>query len=326
MDPDQRSVIGDHQPGRHSEPAPENGARWRRGLNQQDVDRLNRATEDHSAIVEEIPLDKASLGAFSVLGLVFNRMTGSGIFNSSSVIFYNTQSIGVSLLIWLYGMVMAISGLVLYIELGLTVPRWKLPNGLEISTPRSGAELVYVSSPLGLGQYAVLGWRTKLIFSTVQLLPQSSKVPRHVLVRHLLSCVRKHGDQLGCICRSSAPGRQGDYNRRQGCGHRHRCQHLLVLAAQHVSKMGHLVEQPPGRIEAVDAGSDGHHRLRISRHERLQRQLQHGNVFFDYTHDADERVPVCRGPGLCHIPFRRLSPSQLCERYPQLQTSLGWSG
>lgn len=213
-------MIGDHQPGTQPEAAPENETRWRRGLNQQDVDRLNRAEEDHSAIVEEIPLDKASLGAFSVLGLVFNRMTGSGIFNSSSVIFYNTQSIGVSLLIWLYGMVMAISGLILYIELGLTVPRWRLPNGIEMSTPRSGAELVYVSAPLG--PYRVLVWNAKLIIRIVQLLSQSSEVSRHMLIRHLLSCIRKHGDQLGCVCRSSAPGHRGDYNRGEGGGNRHR--------------------------------------------------------------------------------------------------------
>lgn len=146
MDADQRSVISDPEPGNAPEPLSGNGVRWRRGLNPRDEDRLNQARGDQSAIVEEIPVEKASLGAFSVACLLFNRMIGSGIFNSSSVVFYNTQSIGVSLLMWLYGVIMALSGLVLYIELGLTIPRWQLSDGTKISTPRSGAELVYVST------------------------------------------------------------------------------------------------------------------------------------------------------------------------------------
>lgn len=85
------------------------------------------------------------MGAYSVSCLLFNRMIGSGIFNSSAVVFYNTQSIGVSMLLWLYGVVLALSGLVLYIDLGLTVPRYELPDGTKISTPRSGGELPYVS-------------------------------------------------------------------------------------------------------------------------------------------------------------------------------------
>ncbi|KAK4120036.1 hypothetical protein N657DRAFT_625969 [Parathielavia appendiculata] len=120
------------------------GPKWRRGLDPRDVDRLNQAQQDRFAIVEEIPVEGASLGAFTVVCLLFNRQIGSGIFTSPAVVFYNTQSIGVSLLMWLYGVAMALSGLVLYIELGLTVPRWEFEDGTKISTPRSGAELVYL--------------------------------------------------------------------------------------------------------------------------------------------------------------------------------------
>lgn len=145
MDPDQRSVTSDPERANNPASVAESDSEWHSGLLPQDVERLNQAQEDKFAIVEEIPVDKASLGAFSVACLLFNRMTGSGIFNSSSVVFYNTQSIGVSLLMWLYGVAMTLSGLVLYIELGLTIPRWTLADGTKISTPRSGAELVYVS-------------------------------------------------------------------------------------------------------------------------------------------------------------------------------------
>jgi len=154
MDPDQQSVTSDPEPGITPAPAASsNGVRWRRGLNPEDVDRLNQAREDRSAIVEEIPVDSAGLGAFSVACLLCNRMIGSGVFNSSSVIFYNTQSVGASLLMWLYGSVMALSGIVLYIELGLTIPRYQLGNGTKVSTPRSGAELVYFNYFIKVPQY-----------------------------------------------------------------------------------------------------------------------------------------------------------------------------
>lgn len=145
METDRRPLAND------AAPVAENGTEWVRGLDDSDVDLLNQATAADSAIVEEIPVKKSSLGAFSVACLLFNRMIGSGVFNSGSVVFYNTQSIGVSLLMWLYGVVTALSGMLLYIDLGLTIPRWELANGSWISTPRSGAELVYVSTTASVG-------------------------------------------------------------------------------------------------------------------------------------------------------------------------------
>ena len=44
--------------------------------------------------------------------------------------------------------VSAIAGVIVYIELGLTIPRWPFgPNGEKISTPRSGDALNYVCIP-----------------------------------------------------------------------------------------------------------------------------------------------------------------------------------
>jgi hypothetical protein len=70
---------------------------------------------------------------------------GTGIFNSASVVFANTQSIGASLLLWVYGAIFALAGVAIYVELGLTIPRWPFgPNGEKISTPRSGDAMNYV--------------------------------------------------------------------------------------------------------------------------------------------------------------------------------------
>ncbi|KAK0705467.1 amino acid permease-domain-containing protein [Lasiosphaeris hirsuta] len=119
---------------------------WRPGLDPSDEARLTQARKEQFAIVEEIPTDNASLGWYSVSCLILNRLIGSGIFNSSSVIFSNTQSIGISLFFWLYGLTMAISGTIVYIELGLTVPRYRLGDGTsKISVVRSGGELPYLN-------------------------------------------------------------------------------------------------------------------------------------------------------------------------------------
>ncbi|GAB1312831.1 hypothetical protein MFIFM68171_03041 [Madurella fahalii] len=143
MDPDRQSLSTGGPESGQVQNQITHGDDWHHGLDPQDAARLVQAREDRSAIVEEIPTKEGSLGAFSVACLLFNRMIGSGIFNSSSVIFYNTQSIGVSLLMWLYGVVLALSGLTVYVELGLAIPRWQLADGRKISTPRSGGELPY---------------------------------------------------------------------------------------------------------------------------------------------------------------------------------------
>ena len=154
-----------------SERAPQEGRgedrAWRPGLDPHDKARLTQARKDPFAIVEEIPAEDVALSPFSVSCLIFNRMIGtslvivwrraqdadrccftylgSGVFNSSSVIFSNTQSIGISLFLWFIGVCNAISGVILYIELGLTVPRYQLGVSKE-KTPivRSGGELPYV--------------------------------------------------------------------------------------------------------------------------------------------------------------------------------------
>jgi hypothetical protein len=46
---------------------------------------------------------------------------------------------------WSLGVVVAMCGILVYMELGLTLPLYKI-GGKTVSVPRSGGELVYVSS------------------------------------------------------------------------------------------------------------------------------------------------------------------------------------
>jgi hypothetical protein len=118
------------------------------GLDLDDVDLaiLQRARDDSDGqIVERAVRKPERLGYFSILCLIFNRMIGTGIFNSANIVFSNTQSIGVSLLLWFYGAIVALCGVFVYIELGLTIPRWSVGHGgSKVSTPKSGGELNYV--------------------------------------------------------------------------------------------------------------------------------------------------------------------------------------
>jgi hypothetical protein len=143
----------------------DHGQEWVPDLDPDDLLELQEAEHDPSKIVARLPSQEMRLGYFSTLLLIANRRigtattlqivtkqplmsfsrTGTGIFNSASVVFVNTQSIGASLLLWVYGAVFALSGVVMYIELGLTIPRWAFGrNGEKVSTPRSGDAMNYV--------------------------------------------------------------------------------------------------------------------------------------------------------------------------------------
>lgn len=47
---------------------------------------------------------------------------------------------------WALGAVSAIAGILVYMELGLTIPIYRI-GGIEVSVPRSGGELNYVCLP-----------------------------------------------------------------------------------------------------------------------------------------------------------------------------------
>lgn len=47
---------------------------------------------------------------------------------------------------WCLGAIVGMAGILVYMELGLTLPLYRF-DGVEISVPRSGGELNYVSIP-----------------------------------------------------------------------------------------------------------------------------------------------------------------------------------
>ena len=85
------------------------------------------------------------LGVFSVVCIISNRMIGSGIFLTPTTLVKYTQSLGVTLLFWLAGALTTMCGMLMFMEYGLTSPRFPFgPNGIKKPILRSGGELYYL--------------------------------------------------------------------------------------------------------------------------------------------------------------------------------------
>src|SRR4051794_27279330 len=77
--------------------------------------------------------------------LVQTDRQGTGIYTSPSMVLNGAQSVGAAMCLWLFGTILAFSGLFVYIEWGLTIPRYHLNRNTWVSAPRSGGEKNYVS-------------------------------------------------------------------------------------------------------------------------------------------------------------------------------------
>jgi len=56
-----------------------------------------------------------------------------------------TNSIGIALIFWAFGGIIAIAAILVWLELSLTLPKFEL-DGNEVSVPRSGGEKNYAST------------------------------------------------------------------------------------------------------------------------------------------------------------------------------------
>ncbi|AEO56501.1 hypothetical protein MYCTH_2090611 [Thermothelomyces thermophilus ATCC 42464] len=65
----------------------------------------------------------AKIGVAGAVFLILNKMIGTGIFSTPSSIFAATGSVGISLLLWAVAGLLTLSGLGVYLEFGLAIPR-----------------------------------------------------------------------------------------------------------------------------------------------------------------------------------------------------------
>jgi hypothetical protein len=92
------------------------------------------------------PTTKQLLGRFTVACFIINRTIGGAIFASPPIILRGTGSVGASLMLWFVGGIIALCGVMCWLELGLTIPLHKVGEDRlkKVSTPRSGGEKNYV--------------------------------------------------------------------------------------------------------------------------------------------------------------------------------------
>lgn len=87
--------------------------------------------------------------------LLIHNLSGSGIFVTPAILLKATGSPGASLLLWSLGAVTGICALMIWLEFGLSIPKYWMPNrhsddslaeGESLQcVPRSGGEKNYVS-------------------------------------------------------------------------------------------------------------------------------------------------------------------------------------
>lgn len=79
--------------------------------------------ELENQFVTELDQGKKQLGLFSCIGLICNRMLGTGVFATSSTIYTLCNSIGLSLIMWAIGAIISLAGLYVYMEFGTSIPK-----------------------------------------------------------------------------------------------------------------------------------------------------------------------------------------------------------
>lgn len=119
--------------------------------------------------VAELDQGSKRLGLFSCIGLICNRMLGTGVFAVSSTIFTLSGSIGLSLILWIVGALISLAGLYVYMEFGTAIPR----NGGEknylefiFHRPKFLATSMYASYVFFLGWAAGNSVNTAVMFLT----------------------------------------------------------------------------------------------------------------------------------------------------------------
>ncbi|KAL8677593.1 MAG: hypothetical protein Q9186_006002 [Xanthomendoza sp. 1 TL-2023] len=120
--------------------------------------------------------DTQKLSPFTVICTILNRTIGSGIFVTPAIVLKSTGSVGASLLLWSFGTIIGMSALLVWLELGLSLPKFELPNKDDNDTivdggtslqcvPRNGGEKNYLEYI-----YKLPKMRTSCIFGVIYII------------------------------------------------------------------------------------------------------------------------------------------------------------
>lgn len=114
---------------------------------------------------------KRQIGVVSATFLVVNRVIGTGIFATPGAILALSGSVGLSLFIWVAGIIITAAGMAVYLEFGTAIPK----NGGE----KNYLEYVFrkpkfLTTGLYTGYIVLLGWASSNSVIFGMLFPTSS--------------------------------------------------------------------------------------------------------------------------------------------------------
>lgn len=133
-------------------------------------------TASESGLQPTLTETKRQIGTFSAFFLIFNRMVGTGIFATPSTIFSLSGSVGLSLFIWVAGMIIAATGMAVYLEFGTALPK----NGGE----KNYLEFVYRKP-----KYLVTGFYTGYVILLGKHIGKNSSFVKSVWTWTLTSAI-----------------------------------------------------------------------------------------------------------------------------------------
>ena len=79
---------------------------------------------DEGHVFEATPDDRRQIGVVSASFLIFNRVIGTGVFATPSTILQLSGSVGLSLIMWAVGTLIAMAGTAVYLEWGTAIPKY----------------------------------------------------------------------------------------------------------------------------------------------------------------------------------------------------------
>ncbi|CAD6445349.1 de1bd2df-e27b-4a2f-9748-9a3129b5dc9c [Sclerotinia trifoliorum] len=112
-------------------------------VNNNTAKEFERAKLDRNKEVTHSPKGDHLLSRFQVACIIINRMMGTGIFESPTIIIQQDRNVGASLILWVLGFIASMAGTLMYVEYGLTIP-WRTIHGKFYFVPKSGGELNYL--------------------------------------------------------------------------------------------------------------------------------------------------------------------------------------
>lgn len=133
--------------------------------------------------------DSQKIGVTGAVFLILNKMIGTGIFSTPSSIFALTGSVGISLMMWLLGGILALVGISVYLEYGLAIPR---SGGEKNYLERVYRHPKYLATCVLASQMILLGFSAgnSLAFGRYVLLASGTSSPDGWAARAIgLACV-----------------------------------------------------------------------------------------------------------------------------------------